>query len=173
MDHLWTPWRFHYISSSGKVAGCVFCDLLREQPAKGNLVLARHVHNYVVLNRFPYTSGHLLVVAHRHIAQLTDASEEALEEMILLARQCESALQEVYRCDGLNIGFNIGRSAGAGVAGHLHLHVVPRWHGDANFVSVVGQTRVIPEDLETTYDKLTSLLSHPSRGNHPNRQNHH
>jgi ATP adenylyltransferase len=155
MDHLWTPWRFHYISSCGEVASCVFCDLLQEQPDKRNLVLARHTHNYVVLNRFPYTSGHLLVVAYRHIPKLTEALDTELQEMIRLARQCESVLQEVYRCDGFNIGFNIGRSAGAGVAGHLHLHVVPRWQGDANFVSVVGQTRVIPEDLETTYDKLT------------------
>jgi ATP adenylyltransferase len=172
MDHLWTPWRFHYISTSGKVASCVFCDLLQLQPDKRNLVLARHEHCYVVLNRFPYTSGHLLVVAHRHIAQLADARPEELREMILLAQHCESALQEVYRCNGFNIGFNIGRSAGAGVAGHLHLHVVPRWQGDANFVSVIGQTRVIPEDLENTYDKLIGHFPASSPEKQPNRQNH-
>ncbi len=97
-----------------------------------------------------------MVVPHRHVATLTDTAAPELREMMALARQCEQVLQEVYQPDGFNIGFNVGKSAGAGVAGHLHLHIVPRWEGDANFVSVIGQTRVIPEDLETTYEKLSS-----------------
>ncbi len=97
-----------------------------------------------------------MVVPHRHVATLTDTAGPELREMMALARQCEQLLQEVYQPDGFNIGFNVGKSAGAGVAGHLHLHIVPRWEGDANFVSVIGQTRVIPEDLETTYEKLSS-----------------
>ncbi len=158
MDHLWTPWRFQYISSD-KGNSCVFCDLLSEDDDRKNLILTRRKQNFVMLNRFPYTSGHLMVVARRHIPSLTAARPDELQELILLARECEEALEEIYRPDGLNIGFNIGKSAGAGVAGHLHLHVVPRWQGDANFVSVIGETRVIPEDLETTYDKLFPALS--------------
>lgn len=161
MDHLWTPWRFHYVSSARDSDECIFCVLLRQSPEadRQNLILARRKQCFVVLNRFPYTTGHLMIVTHRHVPSLQAAHRSELREIIEEARHCEEALGKVYRPDGFNIGFNVGKSAGAGVAGHLHLHVVPRWVGDANFVSVVGQTRVIPEELETTYDRLTGYFS--------------
>ncbi len=154
MDHIWTPWRFDYIKSVDRCEHCIFCHLLDQENDRDSLILARRRHNYLVLNRFPYTAGHLMIVARRHVASLTEAEAPELKEIILLCRDCEAALREVYRPDGFNVGFNIGRSAGAGVAGHLHLHVVPRWTGDTNVVSVIGETRVIPEDLQITYDKL-------------------
>lgn len=156
MDHIWTPWRYHYIASAGKASECVLCYLLdqNEDEDPQNYILVRRQHSYVVLNRYPYTAGHLMIVSRRHVPSLADSSAEELHEIILTSRECEKIVQSVYRPEGFNIGFNVGKSAGAGVAGHLHLHVVPRWQGDANFVSVVGQTRVIPEDLETTYRKL-------------------
>jgi ATP adenylyltransferase len=161
MDHLWTPWRFKYISSTSEADGCVFCQILAEDKEKDseNLVLTRQPKTFVILNRFPYTSGHLLIVVRRHIPTLGEAAPEELEEIILLAQLSEKALREVYKPDGFNMGFNIGKCAGAGVAGHLHLHVLPRWVGDSNVVSVVGQTRVIPEELGTTFEKLQPHFS--------------
>lgn len=158
MDYLWTPWRFQYIAATGREDGCVFCRMLGEDEDEKNLVLLRSDNSFAVLNRFPYTSGHLLIVARRHIPSLTAASQEELAEMIAGARTFEEALAAVYHPDGFNIGFNVGKSAGAGVAGHLHLHVVPRWQGDSNFVAVLGQTRIIPEDLDATYRKLCDYL---------------
>jgi len=158
MDHLWTPWRYQYISSAGKPEGCIFCAFQDEDKDKENLILVRRSHSFVILNRFPYTSGHLMVVARRHIPSPTDATPEELQEMILTARDFQAALEATYHPDGFNIGFNVGKSAGAGVAGHLHLHIVPRWQGDSNFVAVLGETRIIPEDLETTYQKLSDYL---------------
>ena len=158
MDHLWSPWRFHYVSSSGQPHDCIFCSLLSEANDRQNLILLRKDHAFLILNLFPYTTGHLMVVTNRHIATLEDAAPSELTEMILLARESETLLRKVYRPDGFNVGFNIGKSAGAGIADHLHLHIVPRWEGDANMVSVIGETRVIPEELETTYDKLRPVL---------------
>ena len=160
MDHLWTPWRFHYIRPTQSASGCVFCQLPQEEDDRETLILARQKHSYIVLNKFPYTAGHLMVVSLRHVPNLAQSEKPELEEMMLLCQHCEVALTQVYQPNGFNIGLNIGRSAGAGVAGHLHLHVVPRWEGDGNFVSVVGQTRVIPEDLDTTYQKLAPHFRH-------------
>jgi ATP adenylyltransferase len=157
MDHLWTPWRFQYITASGGDR-CVFCCMWDEERDQDNLVLLRGSQSFVVLNKFPYTSGHVMVVARRHISTLSQATELEMSEIMASARRLEGALQALYRPDGFNIGFNLGKSAGAGVAGHLHLHIVPRWQGDANFVSVLGETRVIPEDLKVTYEKLSEYL---------------
>jgi len=154
MDYLWTPWRFQYIASGGQSTACVFCGIQDEKQDEKHLVLVRRSRCFVILNRFPYTAGHLMIVAGRHIPSPTDADDHELTEMILTARLAQRCLTDVYRPDGFNIGFNVGKSAGAGIAGHLHLHVVPRWHGDANFVSILGETRVLPEDLETTFEKL-------------------
>ena len=156
MDYIWTPWRFQYVSASGGENECVFCHILGEDTThdRTNLVLVRQPKTFVILNRYPYTSGHLMIVARRHISSLTEASSDELREIFESARLSEQALGEVYRPDGYNMGFNIGKCAGAGVAGHLHLHVLPRWVGDGNVVSVVGQTRVLPEELETTFEKL-------------------
>jgi ATP adenylyltransferase len=154
MDRLWTPWRFEYLRNADREPSCVFCRILRENEDAANLVLFRCRNLFVILNLFPYTSGHLLIAANRHIASLTDARPEELQEMMELARQCENALQQEYHPDGYNMGFNFGRAAGAGVEHHLHMHILPRWVGDSNFVSVVGETRVLPEELPTTYRRL-------------------
>jgi ATP adenylyltransferase len=154
MDRLWTPWRFDYIRTADQATSCVFCSILHENSDAPNLVLFRGKSAFVILNLFPYTSGHLLVVANRHISLLGEAAPEELHEIIELGRQCETALQDEYRPQGFNMGFNLGRAAGAGVEHHLHMHVLPRWTGDSNFVSVVGETRVLPEELPTTYQRL-------------------
>ena len=154
MEHLWSPWRYRYIATADKAQGCVFCRVRDAEADDENYVVHRGRLNFVILNLFPYTSGHLMVVPYEHAASFTDASEEVTTEMMQLAKQAERALESEYHPDGFNIGMNLGRAAGAGVADHLHLHVVPRWSGDANFVSVVGETRVLPEDLATTCAKL-------------------
>lgn len=160
MENLWTPWRFRYLAAPERSGECVFCGIAAAEAARDPelLVVSRRRSCFIVLNRFPYTSGHLMVVSHRHVAWLADTLPEELEEMVGVARECEQALRRVYRPDGFNVGLNLGSSAGAGVAGHLHLHVVPRWTGDANFVSVIGETRIIPEELSTTREKLIPYL---------------
>jgi ATP adenylyltransferase len=159
MDRLWTPWRFEYIRNAEQASSCVFCSILKDDSDMANFVLFRGSKSFVILNLFPYTSGHLLVVANRHIAFLSEADPEELHEIIQLSRQCENALQREYRPQGFNMGFNLGRAAGAGVEHHLHMHVLPRWTGDSNFVSVVGETRVLPEELPATYKRLLPYFS--------------
>lgn len=161
MDYLWTPWRFHYLESGLGKDECVFCRILEESPGRdrANFVLAHDPQSFFILNRFPYTSGHLMVVLRRHVATLVDTEPAELEALVDGARRSEAALRRVYSPEGFNIGLNIGSCAGAGVAGHLHMHIVPRWTGDANMVSVIGQTRTIPEELETTYEKLLPALA--------------
>ncbi len=155
MDRLWTPWRFRYISNAAASEdGCVFCRILAEETDRENLVLYRGQDLFVLLNLFPYTNGHILIVTNRHISFLADASPEELHAMIDMAGTCERALQSEYKPDGFNMGFNLGRAAGAGVAHHLHMHVLPRWKGDSNFLSVIGETRVLPEELQDTYRRL-------------------
>jgi ATP adenylyltransferase len=160
MEHIWSPWRYRYIAAVDKQAGCVFCRVAEEQADEKNYVLYRGRLNFVLLNLFPYTSGHLMVVPYEHVAKLASVSEATTTEMIELTKLAQTALEAEYHPDGFNIGMNLGRAAGAGVADHLHLHVVPRWAGDANFVSIVGETRVLPEDLETTCEKLKKYFGH-------------
>ena len=154
MDSLWTPRRFEYIRTADLEPSCVFCNILNEERDASNFVLYRGRCAFVLLNLFPYTSGHILVVANRHISLLNDASPEEMQEIILLGRRCEHALQQEYKPQGYNLGFNLGRAAGAGVEHHLHMHVLPRWIGDSNFASVVGETRVLPEELPITHKRL-------------------
>jgi ATP adenylyltransferase len=154
MDRLWTPWRFEYIRNADQAPSCVFCDILQQTCDSDNFVLFRGRSAFVLLNLFPYTSGHLLVVANRHIRLLGDATPDELHEIILLSQRCEGALRQEYQPQGYNLGFNLGRAAGAGVEHHLHMHVLPRWTGDSNFVSVVGETRILPEELPTTHKRL-------------------
>ncbi len=154
MDRIWTPWRFAYLRTVDQASECVFCQILHENRDSHNWVLSRNRNSYVILNLFPYTSGHLLIVVNRHISFLSEANSEELHEIIMLSRQCEIALQREYRPNGFNVGFNLGRAAGAGIEHHLHMHVLPRWVGDSNFVSVVGETRVLPEELSATYQRL-------------------
>jgi ATP adenylyltransferase len=161
MDYLWTPWRYHYITNSGDMAQCVFCAAARSGDDRAMLVVHRGERNFVILNRFPYTSGHVMIVPYDHAATLVELAPETLAELILLARDCERHLRTVYRPDGLNLGMNIGKSAGAGIAGHLHMHALPRWTGDTNFMTVTGETRVLPEDLDITWQRLRAAFGNP------------
>ncbi|MBI4875584.1 MAG: HIT domain-containing protein [Acidobacteria bacterium] len=158
MDRLWSPWRYQYVSRASPGDACIFCEKSASDRDRENLVLYRGKHNFVLLNLFPYTNGHLMIAPYRHVAGLAGAGEAVLAEMMRLTVEAERALGEAYRPRGLNLGMNLGECAGAGIAGHIHMHVLPRWMGDANFMSTVGETRVLPEDLETTYDKLAPLF---------------
>lgn len=160
MDHLWTPWRFDYIKNLARSREtCVFCSIFEERNDERNFVLHRGTSSFAVLNLYPYTAGHILIVANRHIPFLRDARSEELHEFLDLAQLCEKALDAEYRPEGFNVGFNLGRAAGAGVEHHLHMHILPRWTGDSNFVSVVSETRVLPEELPTTYQRLLPHFS--------------
>ena len=150
MDYLWTPWRYQYVSKTAPSGECVFCAAAQANQDGETLIVHRAARNFVILNRFPYTNGHVMIVPFEHIANLTGLPGETLQEMMLLAREAEKHLTRVYHPDGLNLG----RSAGAGIADHLHMHVLPRWAGDTNFMTVTGETRVLPEDLAVTWEKL-------------------
>ena len=154
MDRLWSPWRYQYVSKSGAAAGCIFCIKSSEKRDEENLILYRGAHNFVLLNLYPYSTGHLMVAPYEHIASLAPASEPILSEMMQLARQAEIHLRKLYSPHGFNLGMNLGESAGAGVPGHIHMHVLPRWGGDTNFMTTVAETRVMPEGLDVTYPKL-------------------
>lgn len=186
MDYLWTPWRYAYVTGGdgGRQQGvpeelsawpgdmgCVFCNLIaavdyaeahgvsREHAERAALIVFRSERNYVCLNRFPYTSGHLMVVPYEHQSLLTALSREALHEMMDLARRAERVLTSLYHPDGFNFGLNLGKAAGAGVAGHLHLHGLPRWVGDTNFMTVTAETRILPEDLEITWKRVREAFA--------------
>lgn len=160
MDYLWTPWRFQYMAqvNQGKQPDCIFCDAVKAERDEETLVVHRGKQAFVILNRYPYTSGHVMVVPYTHVAELQLCEPGALEEIIHLAQKLESIFRREYRPDGMNLGMNLGKAAGAGVAGHLHLHVLPRWFGDSNFMTVTGETRVHPEELGTTYARLKKAL---------------
>lgn len=158
MDRLWSPWRYRYITKASPDDECVFCAKARDGDDKANLVIHRGQTNFLILNLFPYTNGHLMVAPYEHIANLDDLPEETSAEMMQLTRLAVKALREVYWPQGLNIGMNLGACAGAGIAGHAHMHVLPRWPGDANFMTTIGETRVLPEDLSITRDRLTAAI---------------
>ena len=158
MDYLWSPWRYQYVSKSGPTAGCVFCIKPSQQHDEENYILHRGERNFVILNIYPYTSGHLMIAPYEHLPTLEAASGEVVSEMMLLARRAEIGLRELYQAHGFNLGMNVGESAGAGVPGHIHLHVLPRWSGDTNFMTTVGETRVLPESLDATYAKLKTAF---------------
>ena len=159
MDRLWTPWRLSYVTEAGTPpAGCIFCDALARIDTEP-LVVHRGRVSFVILNKFPYNNGHLMVVPHRHAARLADLAAGELVELIELTQLAERALSGVYRPHGLNMGLNLGKPAGAGVLDHLHMHVVPRWSGDTNFMSVVGETRVLPEELPATAARLRAAFA--------------
>ncbi len=189
MDRLWTPWRYAYISEKkpGSRAGVpddlqgypgdkhsVFLNLIgavrwgyesgdftRDSAEKAGGVLLQAEHNFVCLNAYPYTSGHILVVPYAHLDSLAKLPAVAAEELIHLAQRMEEVLRTVYRPDGINLGMNLGEAAGAGVAEHLHLHVLPRWFGDSNFMTATAETRVLPEALSVTWERLRSALEQP------------
>jgi ATP adenylyltransferase len=161
MERLWTPWRMAYIKGNHRVEGCFLCDLpgLDASNDAESLILARGALSFVILNKYPYNSGHLLVAPYRHIPNFEDVAVEEHAEMAILTGRCIQALNKEYAPQGFNIGLNQGTAAGAGVPGHLHSHVVPRWGGDTNYMTTVGETKVLPEALEETYAKLRPHLS--------------
>ena len=159
MDYLWSPWRYRYVADAAKDDRCIFCDALAMNDDAKSLIVLRAKKNFIILNRFPYTTGHVMIVPYAHVAELSACDAETLAEMMRLAARVQAAYAAVYKPEGYNLGMNLGRCAGAGITGHLHLHVLPRWGGDTNFMTVVGETRVEPEDLSTTYDKLRKALA--------------
>ena len=164
MERLWSPWRLAYVTGASSPAQCVFCDAvagpapLSSDPVPDDLVLVRGALALVILNLYPYNNGHLLVVPNRHVGSLAAATDDELSEIIRLTRDAEVALQEAYQPQGINVGINIGRPAGAGIVDHVHVHLVPRWTGDTNFMSVVGETRVLPETLEQAAARLRPIF---------------
>ncbi len=185
MDYLWTPWRYQYLAGEkprrpgvpAELEGwsgdehCVFCNLhasvewaaaggmAREDAERAGLIVARGEHVFVCLNRFPYSSGHLMVVPYAHLGSLAAIEPGAAHEIMDWAQRAEAVFQSVYKPDGVNFGLNLGEAAGAGVAGHLHLHGLPRWNGDSNFMTVIAETRILPESLETTWERLRDAFS--------------
>ncbi|MBI2876128.1 MAG: HIT domain-containing protein [Candidatus Tectomicrobia bacterium] len=162
MQQLWSPWRMAYIQQK-KAKECVFCTTVAERNDAENYILHRGTRSFVIMNRYPYNPGHLMVAPYRHVASLQELEKGELLEMILLTRACERVLREAYRPQGFNVGINIGEAAGAGIADHLHLHIVPRWHGDTNFLAVLGETKSLPETLEETYRRLQPLFLEDGR----------
>jgi len=162
MERLWAPWRLAYVTSaSGPIPDCIFCNTA--EPGRGDLIIARGRVSFVILNLYPYNNGHLMVVPNRHVPNLASLTADEQAELMRLTRHAEIALQEAYSPQGLNIGINLGRPAGAGVADHLHVHLVPRWNGDTNFMTVVGNVRVLPEALDATKARLAPIFERLAR----------
>ena len=187
MDRLWTPWRYSYVTHAdspgrkgvpaalsawpGEDRHCVFCNMLgavtwardngvaAAEAERAAYILTMREHCFVCLNAFPYSTGHLLILPYAHIASLAAVEAATAQEMMSLAREAETWLRHLYRPNGLNLGINMGEAAGAGVAGHLHLHALPRWTGDASFMTTVGETRILPEALDETWRRLREVLS--------------
>jgi ATP adenylyltransferase len=186
VDYLWTPWRYNYVTQADKQQrhgvpdelsawpgdlGCVFCNMIaatdyaiahgmdRASAERLSGIVLRGRLNYICVNRFPYTSGHLMVVPYDHQSTLGALAPDAAREMMDLAQRVERALSGLYHPDGFNIGLNQGKAAGAGVAGHLHLHALPRWFGDTNFLTTIGESRLLPEDLSTTWERVRAVLA--------------
>jgi ATP adenylyltransferase len=157
IERLWSPWRLAYITGEKNENGCVFCAALSS--ADGDeLIVFRGKTCFVILNLFPYNNGHLMVIPNRHVASLGGLNDAERHELIDLTRTCEAALTEAYAPHGMNLGINLGKPAGAGVLDHVHMHIVPRWNGDTNFMSVVGQTRVLAEELPDTAARLRPIF---------------
>jgi ATP adenylyltransferase len=158
VEHIWAPWRMKYVAGE-RPEGCIFCTAPQAGDDEAHLIAFRGEHNFVILNAFPYNNGHVLVVPYEHLADITQLSEKQACEMFWLARMCVKAMQACMRPDGVNIGMNVGQAAGAGIADHIHLHIVPRWSGDTNFMSTVGGTRVVPQSLDECSRSLAPALA--------------
>jgi ATP adenylyltransferase len=154
MDYLWAPWRMPYIEDDTDDGECIFCQLLSQEDGPGNLILHRGEHSFVILNRYPYTNGHLMVVPFAHQDTIEVLPADTLTELMQLSSRAIATLRQVYQPDAFNLGINIGTPAGAGIEDHVHIHVVPRWQGDTNFMATTAKTRVLPEALEVTYRRL-------------------
>ena len=156
MENLWYPWRMKYVTDADNPGGCVFCTAPTQKDDAGNLVVHRGKSTFAILNRYPYTSGHLMIVTFDHVHSIELLTPEVRAEMFEMVNEAIKVLRAVYNPEGFNIGINMGAAAGAGIAEHAHIHVVPRWAGDTNFMSTVGETRVIPEDLRVTFERISS-----------------
>ena len=163
MDRLFSPWRHSYVTRDADETGCVFCDARQSDEGRA-LIVSEGPTCFVILNLYPYNSGHLMIVPHRHVGTLAALDSAELAELGTLTQRAEIALTETYQPQGLNVGMNLGRPAGAGVLDHLHVHVVPRWTGDTNFMSVVGNVRVLPEELSRTAERLRPIFERLARG---------
>ena len=153
MEHIWAPWRIKYIQME-KVAGCILCEKPRQDSDTENYILHRGEKNFIILNSYPYNPGHLMIATYRHVASLEGLTKEELHEHFEIVSRSIKVLRQVFNPAGFNIGINMGKVAGAGIDDHFHTHIVPRWQGDTNFMPVISETRVIPEALAETYDKL-------------------
>lgn len=159
LQRLWATWRMKYVTSlDSRSSACVFCEILREEDGPGNLILHRGETCYIVLNLYPYNNGHAMVVPYRHVAGLADLTDQERCEMMRHAALLQTALTERMRAHGFNLGMNLGRVGGAGIPDHVHMHLVPRWSGDTNFMPVIGETKVLPEALPETYEKMKVAL---------------
>jgi len=158
MERLWAPWRLEYITQE-KSGGCVFCEKPLAGDDRAAYIVRRGTHAFVILNTFPYNNGHIMVAPYAHLADLEDLPPHTLHEMMDLSQQCTRALKLVFSPDGLNLGFNLGAAAGAGIKDHLHLHLVPRWQGDTNFMPVLADVRVIPQSLDESYELLAKAFA--------------
>ncbi len=157
MDYLWTPWRYAYVTTADQATECIFCTAPQESDEKARIV-HRGTHCYIILNIYPYTNGHVMVVPYEHLAELHTLPGDAASELMVLTQRMESVLRELYRPDGINLGMNLGKAAGAGVAGHIHMHVLPRWMADANFMTSIAETRVLPEAEQVTWERIREAL---------------
>ena len=158
MEQLWAPWRMQYIKRADDAEGCIFCAFPAEKDDDKNLIVLRGEHAFILLNAFPYSNGHLMIAPYRHTANLDDLEDAEMLEMMSLTRRAVNLLKKAFKPDGFNIGLNMGRVAGAGIADHVHIHVVPRWSGDTNFMPVLGDVRVIPESLAAVHATLKKLI---------------
>ncbi len=164
MDILWAPWRMDYIKTSPKPEGCVFCQKLADTQDRDNLLLYRTSHAFVLMNPFPYNNGHLMVLPKEHRPDMNGLEDAVILDLMKTTQFCIDSLREAMNPEGFNVGINFGKVAGAGLAEHLHLHIVPRWAGDASFMTVVGEVRVIPDHITNTYDCLAEIFQrHGSR----------
>jgi ATP adenylyltransferase len=155
MDRLWAPWRMNYVQNVDKKdEGCIFCTKPGESDDRSNLILYRGEHTFVLMNLFPYNNGHLMVIPYQHTSDMLDLPPETAEDLWSNLCRCKQALAAAFKPDGFNIGMNIGRTAGAGIDQHVHMHIVPRWNGDTNFMPVIGKTKVISQGIGETYDQL-------------------
>lgn len=159
MDYIFTPWRYAYVAGTDKATSCIFCDALASKADRDAWIVYRGRYSFIILNTYPYTSGHVMIVPYEHVDELQKLSPEAAHEIIDLSSKTERVLHQVYHPEGVNLGMNIGKAAGAGVAGHIHMHVLPRWTADSNFMTVVAETRILPESLEITYDRLLPFFA--------------
>jgi ATP adenylyltransferase len=158
MDHLWTPWRYAYVTGADQKPSCIFCDAPKQTDEQAYIV-HRGTYCYIILNAYPYTNGHVMVVPYEHVDELQKLAVAAAREMMSLTQRMETVLRSLYKPDGINLGMNIGKAAGAGVAGHIHMHILPRWVADANFASVIGETRILPESLDVTWERVRKAIS--------------